>query len=142
MNTTFFINNQIKPYNKSEKCHGGVGPFLFRGLTEGAPNNLALRFVHDDIIPPGSTFGLHTHHDGDDAEEWYICLSGEGTMTNDGQDHPFRPGDAAVCYENGTHGVRNTGKEDLRILVLNINPGLAKKHATSFVRASEKQESF
>lgn len=127
MSTTFFRSNQENAYSKSEKCHDGVGPFLLRSLIDGKPNRYSLMFIHDDIVPPGSSFGLHTHHDGEGAEEWYICLSGKGTISHDGVDSPFKPGDVGVAYEGGTHGVRNTGTEDLRFLVINVNPNLAEK---------------
>jgi len=114
--TTLFVNNQDNVYREYEKCHGGEGRFLFRDLIEGVGAKRSVEYIHDDIIPPGSTFGLHTHNDG--GEEWYICLSGNGIMTNDGKDYEMKAGDVSVCYAMGTHGIRNTGRENMRILVI------------------------
>jgi hypothetical protein len=126
--TTAFINNQNNKYSECEKCHGGVGKLLLRDLTNGLSNRLQLKFMHDDILKPGTTFGMHCHGPKEDSyaqeqmEEWYVCLSGEGVMINEGKEYPMKAGDASVCYFNGTHGIKNTGKEDMRILVLNIKP--------------------
>lgn len=116
--TTLFVNNQSTPFNQCEKCHDGVGPFRFKDILGQVKGKQFVKYVHDDLIPPGSTFGDHPHRSGASFEEWYLCLSGEGVMTLDGKDYPMKPGDISVCYDQGSHGIRNTGKEDLRILVI------------------------
>lgn len=43
-------------------------------------------------------------------------------MQLDGEDHRMRPGDISVCLANGHHGIKNTGTDDLRILVICAAP--------------------
>lgn len=70
-------------------------------------------------IAPGAEIGVHTHEDS--AETFYI-LSGEGLLcTKDG----VKPCHAGVCVnaKPGTvHGVKNTGKGDLRLLAVFTPP--------------------
>ena len=119
--TTLFVDNSGNRYKERENCHDGTGPFRVRDLMAGVPDKLSIRFIHDDIIPPGSTFGVHGHTEPQ-SEEWYICLAGEGIMTNDDVDREMKPGDISVCYNGGSHGIRNTGQEDMRILVISGQP--------------------
>ena len=114
MNTTQFISKQESEvlYN----CHDGVGPFGFCDRIKDA-DKMFIRFIHDDVIPPKSTFGYHQHTEPN-VEEWYYCLSGTGIMQLDGKEYPFNPGDICVCRTNGWHGLINNGDEDLRIIVI------------------------
>ena len=41
-----------------------------------------------------------------------------GPMELDGETYPAQPGDVFVNEPYGTHGLRNTGGEDLAVLVL------------------------
>ena len=81
-----------------------------------------MKFIHDDIIPPGSSFGYHQHKSDGPVEEFYFCISGHGVMTLDGREYDMGPGDISVCRANGSHGVRNTGKDDMRIIVICASP--------------------
>ena len=120
--TTLFVNNQNDQYRKCEACHGGSGPFLLKDVIGKVKEKQFIKYLHDDIIPPGSTFGDHAHNGDEPFEEWYFCLSGDGVMSQDGQDYAMKPGDISVCFNGGSHGIRNTGKEDLRILVIGVSP--------------------
>ena len=120
MSTTAFINRQ--EYRDHAGCHGGVGPFRALDFVLPAGEKQFIKFIHDDIIPPGSTFGYHQHASDQPMEEWYICLSGRGVMTLDGIDHAMAPGDSCVCRANGSHGLRNTGDEAMRIIVVFASP--------------------
>lgn len=118
MKTTEFVNNQGRTYGQCEKCHGGEGPFKLIDIIGSLKEKQFVKFIHDDIIPPGSTFGYHQHKSDVPLEEWYLCLSGHGVMTLDGQEYDMGPGDISACYANGFHGLKNTGKEDMRIIVI------------------------
>ena len=127
MTTTLFLSGDGQTHRKmTTPCHGGEGEWYFRDLLAplAASEILFIKFIHDDIIPPGSTFGAHCH--GGDAggpeEEWYYCLSGRGVMMLDGREHEMTAGDLAVCYAGGCHGLRNTGSEAMRIIVICASP--------------------
>ena len=58
----------------------------------------------------GGWLGHHRH----EPSEIYYVLSGEGTLSIDGKDHPVRTRTAAYIPSNSEHGIRNTGNEQLR----------------------------
>ena len=100
------------------KCHDGLGTIGWTGVLEG--KDLAgrrLRFVHDDVLPPGTSIGVH-RHGGD--EEYYYILSGQGVMTLDGVRHEVSQGDITGVFPGGEHGLENTGNTDLRVLVISV----------------------
>ena len=102
-------------------CHDGMGDLDFiEVLGEKETAQSSLNFMHDDILAPGVTIGEHMHHE--DVEYYYI-LSGSGVMILDGVRHPVGPGDIAAVFPGGTHGLENTGKGDLRIIVISVQPG-------------------
>ena len=114
MNTTQFLKKQEGQvlYN----CHDGVGPFLFHDMIQAA-DKMYIKFIHDNTIPPKSTFGYHEHTEAN-IEEWYYCVSGSGIMQLDDKEYPLTPGDLCVCRTNGKHGLINNSEEDLRIIVI------------------------
>ena len=77
-------NLKAKQFKYIEKpCHGGKGPWYFKDMLDGISRKDVIQYIHDDILPPGSEFGIHCHSadDGPD-EEWYLCISGKGTMND------------------------------------------------------------
>lgn len=116
--TGLFANNEGNQYRECEGCHGGTGGFFFRDLLQSVSGRLYIKYIHDDMIPAGSSFGDHDHKGDKPSEEWYVCLSGNGVMTVNGKEYPMNPGDVSVCFCNGSHGLRNTGAGDMRILVI------------------------
>jgi len=124
MKTTRFIRGQENYILLEQPCHDGIGPWKMKSVIEDVEmkDQVFIKFIHDDIIPPGSSFGYHQHKSDLPEEEWYYCLEGEGIMTLDGEDHDMKPGDISVCYANGFHGIRNTGNKNMRILVICATP--------------------
>ena len=97
-------------------CHDGDGALDFTVVL--GDDDLAgrhLKFIHDDILAPGVTIGVHTHTDD---EEYYYIVEGEGTMTLDGETYAIRAGDIAAVFPGGEHGLANTSDADLRIVVI------------------------
>lgn len=115
--TTDFFMGPIHARSQHVGCHGGIGSYLSHDLLGRPPRAGYLQFLHDNLIMPGSTFGIHQHDRPEDMEEWYYCLEGEGTLILDGQQYPFRPGDLGVCRSGGSHGLVNSGSQALRVLV-------------------------
>jgi uncharacterized cupin superfamily protein len=100
-------------------CHGGAGALDWTEVL--APADLegrSLKFIHDDILPPGASVGEHPHPDD---EEFYYILSGEGDMVLDGQPHPVTAGDIAAVFPGGSHALVNTGPLPLRFLVICVH---------------------
>ena len=122
MNTTEFIKSA--EYVDHDKCHDGVGIYRCKDLIKAMDKSgrQYIKFIHDDIVLPGTTFGNHMHKSDTPLEEWYYCISGKGVMHLDGKEYDFLPGDISVCRANGTHGLVNNTDEDLRIIVIYASP--------------------
>jgi len=118
MKTTENLKAQKHVFHE-KPCHGGKGSWYYKDMLDGISERDVIQYIHDDILPPGSEFGVHRHGiNGKYDEEWYLCLSGKGTMILDGESVPFEPGDINVCRNGGSHGIVNDGSEDLRFLVI------------------------
>lgn len=98
------------------QCHGGRGTLDWTEVVNPADlPGRKLKFIHDDILPPGASVGPHPHADD---EEYYYILSGTGDMLLDGQSHPVSAGDLAAVFPGGSHALSNTGPGPLRFLVV------------------------
>lgn len=118
MQTTFLKKKSAMPCRDLDRCHDGNGAIHWIGvLDSNDPGGKSVQFVHDDILPPGSTIGVH-RHSGD--QEYYYIVSGCGVMTLDGQEHDVASGDITVVFPGGTHGLANRSEQDLRIIVISV----------------------
>ena len=102
-----------------EECHGGRGAVDWTDVLSGPHiEGRRLNFVHDDILKPGVSIGVH-EHEGD--EEYYYIVSGTGIMTLDGERHPVGAGDIAAVFSGGSHGLENDSESDMRIIVFSVS---------------------
>ena len=103
-------------------AHDGIGTISFARIVERAPNP-SLRFVDLSVIPPGHSVGTHTH--GEDDEEIYVIVAGHGEVEVDGRSYAVAPGTVIINRPGGTHGLVNTGNEDLAMVVVDVgvDPG-------------------
>jgi mannose-6-phosphate isomerase-like protein (cupin superfamily) len=62
------------------------------------------------VLPPQASIGYHAHQGT--AEIVYV-LSGQGTVNDDGVESPIEAGQCQYCPNGHSHGVKNTGTEDL-----------------------------
>jgi mannose-6-phosphate isomerase-like protein (cupin superfamily) len=98
-------------------AHEGVGLIATERVLSGPPAT-ACDFVDLTVVFPGSTIGVHTH--GPHDEEFYVIISGSGEMHLDGRNFPVGPGDVIRNRPGGTHGLRNTGAEEIRLVVVQV----------------------
>ncbi|WP_371649556.1 MULTISPECIES: cupin domain-containing protein [unclassified Streptomyces] len=68
-------------------------------------------------LPPGGVSGEHRHSR---TEELYFVLDGQGEITLDGRRYPVRPGTTVLTALGRRHGLRNTGRQPLSWLVIEI----------------------
>jgi mannose-6-phosphate isomerase-like protein (cupin superfamily) len=96
--------------------HGGAGKrtatIMLGDYQRAEPG---FKFLHDNLMEPGTTIGEHTHS-GD--EELWIILSGRATVVEDGRATELGPGDAHLLRDGGTHQLTVTGEEPVRMLVI------------------------
>jgi mannose-6-phosphate isomerase-like protein (cupin superfamily) len=100
-------------------CHDGEGTLDWTVVLDGEDaEDSHLNFIHDDVLPPGVSIGIHRHaHD----EEYYYVVSGQGMMTLDGEQFRVKAGDITAVYPGGTHGLENDTDENLRIIVVSVS---------------------
>ena len=111
------IRNFLNAELQEECIHEGRGLCLHKKIISKEDVQTPLRFLNYTIIPEGASFGPHTH--GMD-NEFYILLSGRGVYTQDGRSQPVGPGDIMVNAPHSMHGIENTGKEAMRLLVFEV----------------------
>lgn len=98
------------------RAHGGAREIEFARVVERPGGSL--RFIDLSVLAPGADIGLHTHER--DNEEMYVIVSGRGVMSLDGEEFEVGPGDVILNRPGGTHGLRNTGDAELRMVVVEI----------------------
>ncbi|WP_349687982.1 cupin domain-containing protein [Acidaminococcus sp. DS4831] len=89
-----------------------VDPSVFQGT-----NDLFAQIT----LHPGCAVPVHQHLGNN---ETYYLLKGEGEYTDEDKKLTVKAGDVTFCEDGGTHGLKNTGKEDLVFIALiNNTPG-------------------
>ena len=91
--------------------HKGGGRTVGYSFFKDVPN-LKLVF-RKRALKPGSAIGYHEQKE----DEIYYVLSGRGEMTIDGKTFEVNPGDAILTRPGSSHGLRQTGVEDLVIMI-------------------------
>jgi mannose-6-phosphate isomerase-like protein (cupin superfamily) len=91
--------------------HKGGGRTIGYSFFKNAPD-LKLVF-RKRALKSGSAIGYHLQKE----DEIYYVLSGRGEMTIDGKSVPVGPGDAILTRPGSSHGLKQTGAEDLVIMI-------------------------
>lgn len=100
------------------RAHGGDGLIRFARVIDGPALLGGCNFVDLAELPPGTSIGPHTH--GPSEEELYLILSGTGEMSRNGEVFAVQTGDLIRNPPGGTHSLRNTGSQALRIFVFEL----------------------
>ena len=91
--------------------HNGGGQTIGYSFFDKTPG---MRFVfRKRALKPGSGIGYHEQHE----DEVYYVLSGRGVMTLDDKPYDVGPGTAILTRPGSSHGLRQTGNEDLVIFI-------------------------
>jgi len=91
--------------------HNGGGQTVGYSFFANAPK-LSLVF-RKRILKPGSGIGYHLQKE----DEIYYVLSGRGMMTVDDKTFEVGPGAAVLTRPGSSHGLKQTGREDLVIMI-------------------------
>jgi len=97
------------------------GPHDGTGVTTAYPffadlKDLRLVF-RKRALHPGASIGVHAQED----DEIYYVISGAGEYTLDGKTTAVSAGTALLTRRGSTHGLRQTGKDDLVVLITYLN---------------------
>ncbi len=98
-----------------ESMRGGKGTAQVIHLLERDQfHNKGRLFAHN-ILKPGTSIGYHKH-EGD--FEAYYFIKGEGTFDDNGRKYAVKAGELTLIDVGESHGIENTGKEDLEFIAL------------------------
>lgn len=92
--------------------HNGPGRSTGYGFFEKAnpPFKLAFR---KRVLHPGAAIGYHLQKE----DEVYYILSGTGIMQMNGNEFVVKAGDGILTRPGSSHGLKQTGKEDLVLMI-------------------------
>ena len=99
-----------------EKAGGGTGVLYGRYAftRDMPPMENPVREIGWLTLKPGDSIGFHKHEVNEDV---YVIVSGTGVFKNDdGKEFEVKAGDITIARKGQSHGLSNTGKEDLVII--------------------------
>lgn len=100
---------------KAEGVNGGAGYIVKEALLTPEEMGEYCRMFSKVVIPAGSELGCHSHVG--ETETYYI-LSGKGTYIDNGKEMPAEAGDVFFCKDGDSHGLKNTGTEDIAFVAV------------------------
>jgi len=106
-----FVETDAQVAKDEPGTHNGGGMTVGYSFFSKVPN-LKLVF-RKRAFKPGSGVGLHTQKE----DEIYYVLSGRGQMTLDGKTVDVTPGTAVLTRPGSSHSLKQTGTEDLVVLI-------------------------
>src|ERR1700741_610086 len=90
--------------------NGGGSTTVHNFFSNASSSKLVFR---KRILHPGSTIGYHLQKE----EEIYYIVSGTGEMTMNGETFTVNGGDAILTFPGNSHGLTQTGKDDLVVII-------------------------
>lgn len=112
------MEGQYRKIEINEFVAGGKGQVVIRHILGEGELNGKCRLYAEVTLAPGCSIGEHPHHG--ETETYYI-LKGSGNYSDNGEVRPVKAGDITFCNDGSTHGLENTGDEDLVFMALIIN---------------------
>lgn len=107
-------NNELR-HEAAVSLRGGKGTTTVIHLLERDQfRNKGRLFAHN-TLKPGDSIGYHKH-EGD--FEAYYFIRGEGTFDDNGKKSTVKAGDLALIAVGESHGIENTGRENLEFIAL------------------------
>jgi len=111
-NSQPYILEHEKEIAKPEPgTHNGGGNTTGYSFFSGA-DNLKIVF-RKRVLHPGSAIGYHLQTE----DEIYYIISGTGEMQMNGKTFAVKEGDAILTRPGSSHGLKQTGKDDLTIII-------------------------
>lgn len=105
-----------KDVSAIEACmFGGPGLLHARKIIEGDDFAGKGRLFNHCVLHPGEAIGVHPHKN--EFEVYYI-LQGTGLYNDNGTETEVGVGDVTVCPSGESHGLKNSGTEDLVFIAL------------------------
>lgn len=107
----YLLERDAEVARKGPAPHNGPGQSTGYSFFEKAEG---FKFVfRKRVLHPGAAIGYHPQQE----DEVYYILSGTGTMQMNGREFPVRAGDAILTRPGSSHGLKQTGSDDLAIVI-------------------------
>ena len=107
----YIVQRDADVQKQEPGTHNGGGQTVGYSFFDKTPN---MHFVfRKRALKPGSGIGYHEQHE----DEVYYVLSGRGVMTLDDKPIDVGPGTAILTRPGSSHGLKQTGNEDLVVLI-------------------------
>jgi mannose-6-phosphate isomerase-like protein (cupin superfamily) len=103
------INRNGMRIEQKEKMRGGEGTVSLVHLAD-CEKEKNIRLLAELTLPPGASIGSHRH---EGETEYFLVLSGGGTVDDDGTERAVTAGDTIITGGGASHSVKNTGTEPL-----------------------------
>ena len=117
----YIVEHDTAVAREEPGTHNGGGQTIGYSFFRSVPD-LKLVF-RKRAFKPGSGVGHHVQKE----DEIYYVLSGRGTMTLDGKTIDITPGTAVLTRPGSSHSLKQTGSEDLVVLInYEVQPRPAK----------------
>ena len=91
--------------------HDGGGPTTAHNFFSKATDSKLV--FRKRVLYPGSAIGYHLQKE----EEIYYIASGTGEMAMNGEKFTVTTGDAILTLPGSSHGLKQTGKDDLVVII-------------------------
>jgi mannose-6-phosphate isomerase-like protein (cupin superfamily) len=107
----YIIEHENEIAKNEPGTHNGGGAtigYSFFSKADGLKMVFRKRVLH-----PGSAIGYHLQKE----DEIYYIISGTGEMQMNGKSFPVIAGDAILTRPGSSHGLKQTGKDDLVIII-------------------------
>jgi mannose-6-phosphate isomerase-like protein (cupin superfamily) len=88
-----------------ENMRGGKGNVEFVHFVD-CEKEKNIRMLAEITLQPGCSVGYHKH---ENETEYYIIISGTGTVNDDGVENQIKAGDTIITGNGASHGLTNTG---------------------------------
>jgi len=107
-----YILEHEKDIAKDEPgTHNGTGTTTGYSFFANATNSKLV--FRKRVLHPGASIGYHLQKE----EEIYYVVSGTGEMTMNDKKFAVQAGDAVLTLPGSSHGLKQTGKDDLVIII-------------------------
>lgn len=108
---TYILEHEKEIAKTEPGTHNGGGNTTGYSFFSKA-DNLKMIF-RKRILHPGSAIGYHLQTE----DEIYYIISGTGEMQMNGKTFAVKAGDAILTRPGSSHGLKQTGNEDLSIII-------------------------